>query len=244
MRGADSRHDALQVIQYDLCQCNETQYNMRPENTSVFFISLVLATMFFLGCENAGQNLPRLEYSSIGLVAAYPLWSSSHSNAQVVLTLSNRTAQVGTVVLPRPLRPDPSVMASSNEPMLVLIAKDQSTRSEEGFVLTALDKLEHKSPNYLVLKPHQVAQVSYPLTSFYMWGQGEPISGSMLEHLQLGNREIAVWAEIAYSEAEPQEGVVVLSPPVILKCSFPAWLFSRSIESTGSALPTNTIVPP
>ena len=220
---------------------------MKTRNVLSFSIGLVLATVFFLGCENTENNLPRLDRSSIGLEVAYPFWSNNHSNAQVVLTFSNYDAEMGTVVLPRPLAAAAFIsFASSNKPTLILIAKDLLTKNEEGFILTALDKLESESPKCLIIKPHQVAQVSYPLASFYRWGQGEPDKweGSLLKCLQPGDRRIAIWAEIAYSDIEPQEGVTIVSQPVVLKCSFPAWLFSRSVESTGSGLPTNAAVPP
>ena len=205
----------------------------RTRNVFVLSISLVLAVVLLSGCENTPRNLPRMNPSSIGLTATFPPWGGNHSKAQVILTFTNPTTHPGTVVVPCPLGENAGHFASADKPTLVLVARDVLTQNEEGFVLTDWGKSTSGQSNVLTLMPGGSAQVPYALASFYSWGHAGPTRvAGFLDCLQPGEREVAVRALIAYSDAEPGKGEHIESPSVVLRCAFPDWLFKTKKQGT------------
>jgi hypothetical protein len=155
-----------------------------------------------------------------------------------VLTFSNPTAQPRTVVLPCPLNENATSFGSPEKPVLVLIAKEVLTSSEEGFTLTDLSNRTSDRGKSLTLKPGESAEVSFALASFYSWGHGGPIENKgFVECLRPGEREVGVRAIMAYSDVEPEKAERIESPPVVLKCTFPQWLFKTKEPQAGQSSP-------
>lgn len=206
--------------------------------------SVVLAAVLFLGCHQSPErSRPQVDQSQIRLTIAFPDWGRNHSKSQVVLTFYNPTAQPRTVVLPCPLNGDAGYLFSPDRPMLDLGAKEPSRedQEEEGFVLAEFGQGASGRSRALTLKPGESVHVAYPLRSFYRCGPCGPCElDSFVECLQPGQRDVAVRAVIAYQgdvELEPDKGEHIESPPVVLKCAFPEWLFRRWGSQAGQSPP-------
>jgi hypothetical protein len=222
-----------------------SRLNLKQKTGNIFTFpgGLFLAVVFFSGCQNTENNVPQMAHSNIQLTATFPHWRSNKSDAQVVLTFSNPTDHTETVVLPCPLNEHATSFSSPEKPTLILAPKIPFTQDEDSaaFVLTDWGKDSSAQAKKLTLKPGESVQVPYALTSFYFWGHGGPVeSESFLDCLQPGEREIEVFAVILYSddrEKEPLKGPHIKSPNVLLKCSFPDWLFKKKDDLTARPKP-------
>lgn len=181
-----------------------------------------------LGCGGTPTSLPQIKRSVVGLTATFPDWGVDHSKAQVVLTFSNHNDHAEAVVLPCPLNENATSFGSQEKPILVLIAEEPLTSSEEGFTLTDLSNRAGDRGKTLTLKPGESAEVPFSLGSFYSWGHAGPVeTKGFLDCLRPGEHEVAVRAIVAYSDIEPEKAERIESSPVQLKCAFSDGLFRR-----------------